>query len=75
MLTTQAGLWLMEQEGLGQILPLFMEMRIKNLWSGGRDGGRETFVLCWRQWCGGLENLVKGNQVATMSLHFHMVCV
>ena len=66
----------MEQEGLGQILPPFQGNDNKT-WRGagmrGWWGGRRLFSAGVSG--GGLENLVKGNQVATMSLHFHMVCV
>lgn len=62
----------MEQEGLGQVLPP-LHGNDNITWSGGRGRGERLFSAGIGG--GGLENLVKGNQVATMSLHIHMVCV
>lgn len=75
MLTPPAGLWLMEQEGLGQVLPP-LHGNDNITWSRGRGrgGGRRLFSAGVGGG-GGLENLVKGNQVATMSLHIHMICI
>lgn len=61
MLTPPAGLWLVEQEGLGQVLPP-LQGNDNITWSGGAGGGggggRHLFSAGVR---GGLENLVKGN--------------